>query len=77
MKISFFSGFFFVRWSKKAMVSGYLREDKMNASMMYNELSFKKKTARVDWRKIGKHFFQSSNRNYLIQKNFFFPNSWD
>jgi hypothetical protein len=37
------------------MVSGYIREDKMNASMMYNDLSFKKKTARVDWRKIGRH----------------------
>jgi hypothetical protein len=35
------------------MVSGFYRDDKLSISMN-NSLSFKKKTFRIDWRKIGK-----------------------
>lgn len=34
------------------MVSGFQRDEKM-ISNINNSLSFKKKTARIDWRKIG------------------------
>ena len=36
------------------MVSGLVREGKMSINAMYNELAFKKKNSRIDWRKIGR-----------------------
>jgi hypothetical protein len=35
------------------MVSGYYKQEKMNTSMS-NGLVFKKRNAKIDWRKIGK-----------------------
>jgi len=51
------------------MVSGYQRDEKMLLNMN-NSLTFKKRSARIDWRKIGKQV-SFKNRN-LIKKYFLF-----
>ena len=45
------------------MVSGYQRDEKMLLNMN-NSLTFKKRSARIDWRKIGKKF--NLNKNLIF-----------
>ena len=56
--------------SGREMVSGYQRDEKMLLNMN-NSLTFKKRSARIDWRKIGK---QVSFKNRNLIKNIFFFN---